>query len=86
MVTVILAFPVAFAVIKPEFDTVATVVLLEEYVTDLSVALLGETVTVNCCVPSTSKDAFVGLTETPVTETVEEPPPKELMESLLGVA
>jgi hypothetical protein len=44
VVTVIVAVPAALAVTKPEEDTVATVVLLEDQVTDLFVAFDGETV------------------------------------------
>ena len=49
-VHVIVAVPTAFAVTKPEADTVATDVLLDVHVTLLSVALLGNTVAVSCCV------------------------------------
>ena len=41
VVTVIVAVPADFAVTTPDFDTVATVVLLDDHVTDLSVALEG---------------------------------------------
>jgi hypothetical protein len=44
VVTVIVAVPAALAVTKPEEDTVTTVVLLEDQVTDLFVAFDGETV------------------------------------------
>ena len=54
VVTVIVAVPAFFAVTTPEEDTVATVVLFEVHVTDLSVAFDGETVAVNVAVwPST---------------------------------
>ena len=44
VVTVIVAVPAAFAVTTPEDETAATEVLLEDQVTDLSVALDGVTV------------------------------------------
>ena len=50
VVTVIVAVPAFFADTTPEEDTVATVVLLDNQVTDLSVALDGLTVAVNVCV------------------------------------
>ena len=46
VVTVIVAVPAALAVTDPDVDTVATDVLLEDQVTDLSVALEGVTVAV----------------------------------------
>ena len=49
VVTVIVADPAAFAVTTPEEETVATEVLLEDHFTDLSVALVGETVADNVC-------------------------------------
>ena len=50
VITVIVADPAAFAVTRPEEDTVATEVLLDDQVTDLSVALDGETVAVRVLV------------------------------------
>ena len=47
VVTVIVADPMALAVTTPELETVATVVLLEDQLTDLSVALDGVTVAVS---------------------------------------
>ena len=47
VVTVIVALPAAFAVTTPEVDTVATLVLFDDQVTDLSVALDGVTVAVS---------------------------------------
>lgn len=47
VITVIVVDPAAFAVTRPEEDTVATAVLLDDQVTDLSVALEGETVAVS---------------------------------------
>ena len=44
--TVIIAVPAAFAVTTPEDDTVATDVLLDDQVTDLSVAFEGVIVAV----------------------------------------
>ena len=46
VVTVIVADPAAFAVMTPVEDTVATELLLDVHVTDLFVALVGETVAV----------------------------------------
>ena len=46
VVTVIVAEPAVFAVTTPEVETVATLVLLDDHVTDLFVALDGETVAV----------------------------------------
>ena len=46
VVTVMMAEPAVFAVTTPEPETVATDVLLEDHVTDLSVALEGVTVAV----------------------------------------
>ena len=47
---VIVAVPADFAVTRPLLLTVATDVLLDDHVTLLSVALLGETVAVSCLV------------------------------------
>ena len=44
VVTVIVALPVDLAVTTPDVETVATLVLLEDHVTNLFVALEGETV------------------------------------------
>ena len=46
VMTVIVADPAAFAVTTPDEETVATDVLLDDQVTDLSVALEGVTVAV----------------------------------------
>ena len=55
VVTVMVAVPAFFAVTTPEVETVATVVLLEDHVTFLFVALDGDTVAVIICVwPSVS--------------------------------
>ena len=55
VVTVIVAVPAFFAVTTPEEETVATVVLLEDQVIFLFVALEGVTVAVSACVwPSVS--------------------------------
>ena len=70
VVTVIVTEPADLAVTTPEEDTVATDVLLEDQVTDLSVALDGVTVAVNVCVSPTVivKDVMFRLI--PVTEIV----------------
>ena len=67
VVTVIVALPPAFAVTTPVAETVATEVLLEDQVTDLSVASDGETVAVRVRLsPATMvKDIWSRLT--PVT-------------------
>ena len=70
VLTVMIADPAALAVTKPEEETVATVVLLEDHVTDLSVALDGVTVAVRACVSPSVMDKLVLLRLTPVTETV----------------
>ena len=67
VVTVIVAVPVAFAVTTPEEDTVATEVLLEDHVTDLSVALDGVTVTDNVWVSPTAIVRLDWFRLTPVT-------------------
>ena len=67
---VIVAVPAAFAVTTPEEDTVATEVLLEDQVTDLSVAFEGVIVAVSVCVSPTVMDIEVLFRLTPVTETV----------------
>ena len=53
VVTVIVAEPAFFAVMTPVEDTVATVVLFDDQVTDLSVAFDGLTVAVNVWVSPT---------------------------------
>ena len=70
VVTVIVAEPAAFAVTTPEVDTVAIDVLLEDQVTDLSVALEGVTVAVSVCVSPTVIERDVLFRLTPVTATV----------------
>ena len=50
VVTIIVAVPAFFAVTTPEEETVATVVLLEDQVTFLFVALEGVTVAVSAWV------------------------------------
>lgn len=67
VVTVIVAVPAAFAVTTPEEDTVATEVLLEDQVTDLSVAFDGVTVAVKLCVSPTVMVRLVWFRLTPVT-------------------
>jgi hypothetical protein len=67
---VIVADPAAFAVTTPDVDTVATDELLEDHVTDLSVALEGVTVAVSDWVSPTVMDNDVLSRLTPVTETV----------------
>ena len=67
VVTVIVALPTALAVTTPEEDTVATDVLFEDHVTDLSVASAGETVAVNISVSPTIKVRFALFNDTPVT-------------------
>ena len=68
VITVIVAVPAAFAVTTPLEDTVATVVLLEDHVTDLSVAFVGNTVAVKVSVSPTVIDIDVLFRLTPVTE------------------
>ena len=70
--TVIVAEPAAFAVTTPLDETVATVVLLDDHVTALLVALLGETVSVSSYVSPAVNDNDVGDMATPVTETAED--------------
>ena len=65
--TVIVAVPAAFAVTKPEDETVATDVLLEDQETDLSVALDGVTVADNVWVSPTVIVRLVWFRLTPVT-------------------
>lgn len=68
--TVIVAEPAAFAVTTPLDETVATVVLLDDHVTALLVALDGDTVAVRVPVVPAIKDILVLFRETPVTGTV----------------
>ena len=68
--TVIVAEPAAFAVTTPEEETVTTEVLLDDHVTDLSVAFDGVTVAVKVCVSPTVIDNDVLFRLTPVTDTV----------------
>lgn len=70
VVTVIVADPADLAVTTPEEDTVATDVLLDDHVTDLSVALDGVTVAVSVWVSPTVIDKDVIFILTPVTATV----------------
>ena len=70
VVTVIVAVPAFFAVTTPEVETVATVVLLEDQVTFLFVALDGDTVAVSVCVWPSTKVRLVWFKLTPVTGTV----------------
>jgi hypothetical protein len=70
VVTVIVAVPAALAVTKPEDETVATEVLLEDQVTDLSVAFEGVTVAVSVWVSPSVIESDVLLRLTPVTATV----------------
>ncbi len=65
------ALPAARLVTTPLASTVATDALLVLQLTDLSVALEGETVSVNVLVPPLlGMDTDVGDTVTPVTSTV----------------
>ena len=67
VVTVILAEPADLAVTKPEEETVATEVLLEDQVTVLSVAFSGVTVAVSVAVsPSVNVNEVLSKL-TPVT-------------------
>ena len=67
VVTVIVAEPAALAVTSPEDETVATEVLLEDQLTDLSVALDGVTVADNVCESPTVMVRDVWFRVTPVT-------------------
>ena len=67
---VMVAVPAALAVTNPELLTVAMLVLLEDHVTDLFVALLGVIVAESCLVFPTIRDAEVALSEMPVTLTM----------------
>ena len=69
VVHVIVAEPVAMAVIVPSDATEATDILLEVQETSVFVASLGETVGVNLDVWPTVSDNDVGDTDTPVTGT-----------------
>jgi hypothetical protein len=55
VVTVIVAFPADCAMTTPEEDTDATEVLLDDHVTDLSVAFDGETVAVKAYVSPSAR-------------------------------
>ena len=70
VLTVMIAVPAALAVITPDEDTVATLVLLDVHVTDLFVALDGDTVAVSVSVSPTARLRDVLLRETQVTLTV----------------
>lgn len=70
VVAVIVAVPADLAVTKPEEETVATEVLLDDQVTDLFVALEGVTVAVSVWVSPTVMDRDVSLRVTPVTDTI----------------
>ena len=70
VVTVMVAVPAALAVTTPEDDTVATDVLLDDQVTDLSVALEGVTVAVSVSVSPTVMERDDLFRLTPVTEIV----------------
>ena len=72
VVTVIVAVPSFLAVTTPELETVATEVLLDDQVTDLSVAFEGDTVAVSVPVSPTVMDILLWFRVTPVTDTVEE--------------
>ena len=67
VVTVIVAVPAALAVTTPLEDTVATEVLLDDHVTDLSVAFDGNTVAVKVSVSPTVMDNELLFKLTPVT-------------------
>ena len=66
----IVAVPADFAVITPDEEMVATEVLLEDHLTDLSVAFEGVTVAVSLWVSPTVIESDVLLKLTPVTATV----------------
>ena len=70
VVTVIVAVPAFLAVTTPEVETVATVVLLDDQVTLLFVALDGDTVAVSVCVWPSVSVRLVWFRLTPVTGTV----------------
>jgi len=72
VVHVIVADPADLAVTVPSEETVATDVLLDDHVTALLVALVGETVGVSSYVSPAVNDNDVGDMETPVTETVDD--------------
>src|SRR4051794_15394156 len=79
VVTVIVALPAATPVTRPLLFTVAMAALLVDQDTVLLVALEGETVAVNCCVPPAITVADVGDTATPVTGTFTVVTVKELV-------
>lgn len=68
-----LVVPAVKPVATPEADTEATAGLLDSQVTDLSVALDGETVAEMFRVEPTTTEEFLGATDTPVTATVLRP-------------
>ena len=70
VLTVIVAEPAAFAVTRPEEETVATDILLDDHVTFLFVAFDGETVAVNVSESPTVSDKLLLFKPTPVTATV----------------
>ena len=70
VVTVTSAAPAAFAVTKPELETVTTELLEEDHDTDLLEADDGATVAVSCCVWPLIIVAVVGETETPLAGVV----------------
>ena len=70
VVTVIVAVPAFFAVTTPEVETAATVVLFDDQLTVLSVAVLGEIVAVNCSWEPSAKDSEVLFSVMPVTAVV----------------
>ena len=67
VVTVIVAVPAFFAVTTPEEDTVATAVLFDDQVTDLSEAFDGFTVAVSAWVSPSVRASDVLSSVTPVT-------------------
>ena len=67
---VITAVPIALAVTRPFALTEATLALLEDHVTDLSVALAGKTVAVKALVSPTIKLALLAFKEMLSTATV----------------
>ena len=70
VVTVIVEVPANTPDTTPLVLTVAIAVFDELHITFLLVAVDGNIVAVNCCVPPTAIDALVGLTVTPVTATL----------------
>lgn len=68
-VTVIVEVPMVSAITTPFVLTVATAVLLDEYVTDLLLAFEGVTAGVSCRVAPPVSEKVVGVTLMPVTGT-----------------